>query len=55
MVSTDSIRELAEPVLASAGLELWDVEIDPGRGPDHGRPSRRGTDLDADCARRRPG
>jgi ribosome maturation factor RimP len=27
MVSTDSIRALAEPVLASAGLELWDVEI----------------------------
>jgi len=27
MVSTESIRELAEPVLASAGLELWDVEI----------------------------
>ena len=27
MASTDSIRELAEPVLASAGLELWDVEI----------------------------
>jgi ribosome maturation factor RimP len=27
MVSTESIRELAGPVLASAGLELWDVEI----------------------------
>jgi ribosome maturation factor RimP len=27
MASTESIRELAEPVLASAGLELWDVEI----------------------------
>jgi ribosome maturation factor RimP len=27
MASTQSIRELAEPVLASAGLELWDVEI----------------------------
>ena len=27
MVSTESIRELAEPVLACAGLELWDVEI----------------------------
>ena len=27
MASTESIRELAEPVLTSAGLELWDVEI----------------------------
>jgi ribosome maturation factor RimP len=27
VVSTKSIRELAEPALASAGLELWDVEI----------------------------
>jgi ribosome maturation factor RimP len=27
MVSTESIRALAEPVLASVGLELWDVEI----------------------------
>ncbi len=27
MASTESIRELAEPILASAGLELWDVEI----------------------------
>jgi ribosome maturation factor RimP len=27
MASTESIRELAEPVLASAGLELWDVEL----------------------------
>jgi ribosome maturation factor RimP len=27
MASTESIRELAEPLLASAGLELWDVEI----------------------------
>jgi ribosome maturation factor RimP len=27
MASTESIRQLAEPVLASAGLELWDVEI----------------------------
>jgi ribosome maturation factor RimP len=27
MASTDSIRALAEPVLASVGLELWDVEI----------------------------
>ena len=27
MASTESIRELAEPVLASAGLELWDVEM----------------------------
>jgi ribosome maturation factor RimP len=27
VASTESIRELAEPVLASAGLELWDVEI----------------------------
>jgi ribosome maturation factor RimP len=27
MASTESIRDLAEPVLASAGLELWDVEI----------------------------
>lgn len=27
MASTESIRGLAEPVLASAGLELWDVEI----------------------------
>jgi ribosome maturation factor RimP len=27
MASTESIRELAEPILDSAGLELWDVEI----------------------------
>jgi ribosome maturation factor RimP len=27
MVSTEGIRELVEPVLASVGLELWDVEI----------------------------
>jgi ribosome maturation factor RimP len=27
MASTGSIRELAEPLLASRGLELWDVEI----------------------------
>ena len=27
MASTESIRALAEPVLASVGLELWDVEI----------------------------
>jgi ribosome maturation factor RimP len=27
MASTESIRELAAPVLASAGLELWDLEI----------------------------
>ncbi len=27
MVSTESIRELAESVLAPTGLELWDVEI----------------------------
>jgi ribosome maturation factor RimP len=27
MASTESIRELADPVLASAGLELWDVEV----------------------------
>lgn len=27
MASSDSIRTLAEPVLASAGLELWDVEV----------------------------
>jgi ribosome maturation factor RimP len=27
VASTETIRELAEPVLASAGLELWDVEI----------------------------
>jgi ribosome maturation factor RimP len=27
MASTESIRELAAPVLASAGLELWDVEV----------------------------
>jgi ribosome maturation factor RimP len=27
MASTESIRELVEPALTSAGLELWDVEI----------------------------
>src|ERR1700722_6575086 len=27
MASTESIRALVEPVLASVGLELWDVEI----------------------------
>jgi ribosome maturation factor RimP len=27
VASTESIRELAEPVLTSAGLELWDVEL----------------------------
>jgi ribosome maturation factor RimP len=27
MVSTECIRELVEPVLASVGLELWDVEV----------------------------
>jgi ribosome maturation factor RimP len=27
MAATESIRELVEPVLISAGLELWDVEI----------------------------
>jgi ribosome maturation factor RimP len=27
VVSTESIRELVEPVLASVGLELWDVEV----------------------------
>ena len=27
MVSTEGIRGLVEPVLASVGLELWDVEI----------------------------
>ena len=27
MVSTENIRELVEPVLASIGLELWDVEV----------------------------
>jgi ribosome maturation factor RimP len=27
MASPESIRELAEPVLASVGLELWDVEV----------------------------
>jgi ribosome maturation factor RimP len=27
LVSTECIRELVEPVLASVGLELWDVEI----------------------------
>jgi ribosome maturation factor RimP len=30
MVSTEVIRSLVEPVLTSAGLELWDVEV--GRG-----------------------
>jgi ribosome maturation factor RimP len=27
MVSTECIRDLVEPVLASVGLELWDVEV----------------------------
>jgi ribosome maturation factor RimP len=27
VVSTEGIRELVEPVLASIGLELWDVEV----------------------------
>jgi ribosome maturation factor RimP len=27
VAATESIRELAEPVLASTGLELWDVEV----------------------------
>jgi ribosome maturation factor RimP len=27
VASIESIRELAKPVLASAGLELWDVEV----------------------------
>jgi ribosome maturation factor RimP len=62
MASTESIRELAEPLLASAGLELWDVEItrdvvrilvdrpavaaSPPRGP-AGAGGRPGIDLDA--------
>ena len=29
MGSTEGIRELAAPVLASAGLDLWDVEMAP--------------------------
>ncbi len=41
MASTESIRDLAEPVLASAGLELWDVEITARRGQGDGRPTRR--------------
>ncbi len=48
MVSTEGIRELVEPVLASVGLELWDVEItrDVVRimversGPARGRPTQ---------------
>jgi ribosome maturation factor RimP len=52
MVSTEGIRELVEPVLASVGLELWDVEIardvvrimverpeDGGAPPDRAQPS----------------
>ncbi|MGH9062039.1 MAG: ribosome maturation factor RimP, partial [Acidimicrobiales bacterium] len=27
MASTESIRKLAEPLLSTAGLDLWDVEI----------------------------
>jgi ribosome maturation factor RimP len=30
MVSTDGIRVLVQPLLASAGLRLWDVEITSG-------------------------
>ena len=30
MGPAQSIRELVEPVLTSAGLELWDVELSPG-------------------------
>ena len=30
MASVESIRALIEPALASAGLELWDVETGPG-------------------------
>jgi ribosome maturation factor RimP len=59
MVSTEGIRELVEPVLASVGLELWDVEVtrdvlrimverplapDP---PGPGDQPRSGVDLDA--------
>lgn len=45
-MSTEGIRELVEPVLASIGLELWDVEVARDvvrilveRSPDAGGPS----------------
>lgn len=51
MGQTESIRELAEPIAARAGLEVWDVEVGGGvvrvlldRSPDNGSD---GVDLDA--------
>jgi ribosome maturation factor RimP len=61
VTSTESIRELAESVLAPAGLELWDVEVTrdvvrilvdrpaapPTAASEPPGPDARGIDLDA--------